>query len=71
LGQLISISVKGARDKIPNVRFVASITLEHIAKYADSTVVATQVRPCLAEMVNDTDGDVKYYSSVALETLAG
>lgn len=28
-------------------------------------------RPCLAELVNDSDADVKYYSSVALDAVQG
>jgi serine/threonine-protein phosphatase 2A regulatory subunit A len=44
LAAMVALAVRGAHDKIPNVKFVASITLEQLCKHADSTVVATQVR---------------------------
>lgn len=28
-------------------------------------------RPCLTELVNDSDMDVKYYSSIALDAVQG
>ncbi len=44
LSVMVALAVRGARDKIPNVKFVASITLEQLCKYADSSIVAAQVR---------------------------
>ncbi|DAZ97933.1 TPA: hypothetical protein N0F65_006358 [Lagenidium giganteum] len=69
LSSMITLSMRGAKDKIPNVRFVASLTLEKLCKYADASVVSGQVRPCLQELVNDSDADVKYYASNALEVI--
>ncbi|KAL3672437.1 hypothetical protein V7S43_003119 [Phytophthora oleae] len=68
---MMTLAIRGAHDKIPNVRFVASMTLEQLCKFADASVVAAQVRPCLTEMVNDSDMDVKYYSSIALDAVQG
>lgn len=44
LGAMLALAVRGARDKIPNVRFVASMTLEQLCKYSDAALVASQVR---------------------------
>ncbi|KAF1332530.1 Serine/threonine-protein phosphatase, partial [Globisporangium splendens] len=71
LAVMLALAVRGARDKIPNVRFVASMTLEQLCKYTDASTVSTQVRPCLSELVNDTDADVKYYSSLAMDAVQG
>jgi serine/threonine-protein phosphatase 2A regulatory subunit A len=71
LTTMLALAVRGARDKIPNVRFVASMTLEQLCKYSDASIVSTQVRPCLSELVNDTDADVKYYSSLAMDAVQG
>ncbi|TDH70986.1 hypothetical protein CCR75_001139 [Bremia lactucae] len=71
LAHLMTLAIRGAHDKIPNVRFVASMTLEQLCKLADASVVASQVRPCLTEMVNDSDMDVKFYSSIALDAVQG
>lgn len=71
MAQMMTLAIRGAHDKIPNVRFVASMTLEKLCKFADASVVAAQVRPCLTELVSDSDMDVKYYSSIALEAVQG
>ncbi|CAH0482275.1 unnamed protein product [Peronospora belbahrii] len=71
LTAMTTLAIRGAHDKIPNVRFVASMTLEQLCKLADASVVAAQVRPCLTELVNDSDMDVKYYSSIALDAVQG
>ncbi|RLN14378.1 hypothetical protein BBJ28_00022721, partial [Nothophytophthora sp. Chile5] len=71
LALMMTLAIRGAHDKIPNVRFVASMTLEQLCKFADASIIAAQVRPCLSELVSDADTDVKYYSSVALETVQG
>ncbi|KAL4137832.1 hypothetical protein PRIC2_001342 [Phytophthora ramorum] len=68
---MMTLAIRGAHDKIPNVRFVASMTLKQLCKFADASVVATQVRPCLTELVSDSDMDVKYYSSIALDAVQG
>ncbi|KAE8889999.1 Protein phosphatase 2A scaffold subunit [Phytophthora fragariae] len=68
---MTTLAIRGAHDKIPNVRFVASMTLEQLCKFADASVVSAQVRPCLTELVNDSDMDVKYYSSIALDAVQG
>lgn len=44
LTTMLALAVRGARDKIPNVRFVASMTLEQLCKYSDASIVSTQVR---------------------------
>lgn len=41
---MTTLAIRGAHDKIPNVRFVASMTLEQLCKFADASVVAAQVR---------------------------
>lgn len=44
LGTMLNLAIRGTRDKIPNVRFVASMTLEQLCKFAEASVVAAQVR---------------------------
>jgi len=44
LSTMLSLAIRGTRDKIPNVRFVASMTLEQLCKFAEASVVAAQVR---------------------------
>ncbi|KAI9915349.1 hypothetical protein PsorP6_008101 [Peronosclerospora sorghi] len=44
LSLMTTLAIRGAHDKIPNVRFVASMTLEQLCRIVDAFVVATQVR---------------------------
>ena len=57
LSLMTTLAIRGAHDKIPNVRFVASMSLERLCKFADASVVAAQVRyvqqQCLAHFVFD------------------
>lgn len=67
LAEMVTLALRGARDPIPNVRFSAAQTLLTMVPLADQATVASQIRPCLQEMQQDADGDVKYFSMLALE----
>ncbi|RHY31207.1 hypothetical protein DYB32_003678 [Aphanomyces invadans] len=69
LTALTELSVKGASDKIPNVRFTVSTTLEVLGKSTTNSTVLDQVRSSLTALQADSDPDVKYFASVALETV--
>ncbi|KAI9895803.1 hypothetical protein PsorP6_019057 [Peronosclerospora sorghi] len=42
---MTTLAIRGAHDKIPKVRFVASMNLEQLCKIVDASVVATQTMP--------------------------
>jgi len=44
IGEMIALTVRGSRDKIPNVRFTVSSTLEVLCKYTDGAVLTGQIR---------------------------
>ncbi|KAF0698479.1 Aste57867_10902 [Aphanomyces stellatus] len=69
LSEMTSLSVKGAADKIPNVRFTVSNTLEVLGKCTANAGVLGQIRTCLTTLQADSDPDVKFYASVALDSV--
>jgi serine/threonine-protein phosphatase 2A regulatory subunit A len=64
---LLPLLLRATRDDVPNVRFVASQTLQDSVGVYDKSRVANEVRPALSALRNDPDADVKYFASVALE----
>ena len=44
LTEMTQLAVRAARDKIPNVRVIASRTLEDLSKHAGQAIVGSQVR---------------------------
>ncbi|OQR91884.1 serine/threonine-protein phosphatase 2A 65 kDa regulatory subunit A [Achlya hypogyna] len=70
IGEMTSLSIRGANDKIPNVRFTVTNTLEVLGKHTDNPALTGQIQSCLAHLQTDSDPDVKYFATVALESVA-
>lgn len=67
--QLAPYAVRGTSDPVPNVRFTAVLTLQKLASVMDHSAVESDVKPCLARCAQDSDKDVKFFASSALEAL--
>jgi len=68
--EVVNILVKACHDSTPNVRFTGAKALALVSGHADDVAVQTQIRPCLTELMQtDTDKDVKFFASQALETV--
>jgi len=64
-----------AADPIPNIRFNVAKSLESVAgtlkQLQLAPLLTTRIRPTLARLsTEDTDGDVRYFASKALQALA-
>jgi serine/threonine-protein phosphatase 2A regulatory subunit A len=53
-------------DPVPNIRFNVAKTLKNLAPKLESGIVGQQIKPALATLKADVDGDVKYYAGDAL-----
>ncbi len=51
---------------MPNVRFNVAKNLERIAPLVDATVIDSTIKPCLQELGEDADTDVRFYARQAL-----
>jgi len=64
----IPLVLKATKDTVPNVRFMACKAIEVIISNYDMNpaLVATQIKPALTELLQDTDMDVQYHCQVSL-----
>uniref|UniRef100_A0A1I8HZQ6 TOG domain-containing protein n=1 Tax=Macrostomum lignano TaxID=282301 RepID=A0A1I8HZQ6_9PLAT len=65
LPQLMKLSA----DKVPNVRMALVKALIRLAKHLDASVVKKDVSGPLAELIKDSDADVRFYADEALACL--
>lgn len=63
---LLPTALALAGDAVPNIRFNVAKVLQSMASRLEPSVVASQVKPCLHRLCDDSDGDVKYYATKAL-----
>ncbi len=66
---IVPVLVKAMKDPIPNVRFCSAKIIRQYNNHFDGGVLSSQMVPALKEMVQDTDKDVQYYATVALNSL--
>ena len=60
--------LRGLKDPVANVRFVAAQVAEEIVDFCPPSIADTLVKPALAQVAaNDSDSDVRYFANKALE----
>jgi serine/threonine-protein phosphatase 2A regulatory subunit A len=64
---MLPVVVGCSRDRVPNVKFNVAKMLERIAPLVDSNVISSTVKPCLTELAEDADADVRFYARQALQ----
>jgi len=64
---MLPLVLRMIKDHVPNIRFNAAKTLHGLVPLLDTTVVQGQIKPALSQLYEDTDRDVKYYASLALQ----
>lgn len=70
MNQIVSIMLKGLKDRVPNVRLIAArgIGLVTISGQCDNATMSTQVVPALTDCISgEPDLDCKYQCQLALE----
>jgi len=64
---MLPLVIRMAQDPVPNIRFNVSKTLHGLIPLLDANVVQTRVKPTLSKLFDDSDRDVKFYASQALQ----
>lgn len=64
---MMAILVSATQDRIPNVRFSAANVLASVSKCVPDNYVQEKIRPSLMELATDSDEDVKYFATKALQ----
>ena len=52
--------------QVPNIRFNVAKMLQRLLSLVEPHVAEQQIKPCLQQLMEDSDMDVKYYAKVAL-----
>jgi len=63
----LPLVIRLAQDPVPNIRFNVAKTIHTLVPLLDGGVVQQKVKPCLSKLFDDTDRDVKFYASQALQ----
>ena len=53
---------------MPNIRFNVAKMLERLVPLVDASVVERTIKPCLLELHEDVDVDVRFYALQALNS---
>ena len=64
---MLPLVIRMAQDPVPNIRFNVAKTLHGLIPLLDTNVVQTRVKPALSKLFDDTDRDVKFFASQALQ----
>jgi serine/threonine-protein phosphatase 2A regulatory subunit A len=73
MNQIVTIMLKGLKDRVPNVRLIAARGLGYVTMsgQCDEAVMSSQVVPALSETIaTEGDLDCKYQCQLALESKA-
>jgi serine/threonine-protein phosphatase 2A regulatory subunit A len=65
--QLVPAIVHSAQnDRIPNVRFNSAKVLQNLVPSTDKSLLNKVIKPCLMQLKDDDDSDVRYFAIKAL-----
>jgi hypothetical protein len=62
---ILPVVIKGCKDVVPNVRFTSCASLNQLMQWqkVDPQMVTSTVMPCLQELMQDSDADIRYVLS--------
>lgn len=64
---VVPLLVKALKDPIPNVRFTSAKVIHKQKQHIDASVFNSQIQNSLKELLQDSDKDVVYFATVALQ----
>jgi serine/threonine-protein phosphatase 2A regulatory subunit A len=63
---MLPVVIRCSSDRVPNVKFNVAKMLERIVPLVDQSVINHTVKPCLTDLAEDPDVDVRFYARQAL-----
>ena len=57
------LPVSAAKDKVPNVKNNVAKMLQRVMPLLDRAIIDRTIKPCLAELCDDTGMDVRFYAT--------
>ncbi|MED6131988.1 hypothetical protein PIB30_015139 [Stylosanthes scabra] len=67
--KLLPVVITASKDRVPNIKFNVAKVLQAIFPIVDQSVVEKTIRPCLVELSEDPDVDVRFFSNQALKSI--
>ncbi|CAI5500728.1 unnamed protein product [Closterium sp. Naga37s-1] len=64
---MLPVILNAAKDRVPNIRFNVAKMLQSFIPIVEPSVVEQTIRPCLLELNEDPDPDVRYFANQALQ----
>lgn len=69
VGQMLPVLVGAAKDKVPNVKFNVAKMLQKVAPLLDKPTIDRVIKPCLTDLSDDGDMDVRFFARQAISEL--
>ncbi|KAM0046117.1 putative armadillo-like helical protein [Helianthus debilis subsp. tardiflorus] len=66
---LAPVVVTASKDRVPIIKFNVAKVLQSLVPIVDHSVVEKSIKPCLVELAEDPDVDVRYFANQALESI--
>ncbi|MBA0831055.1 hypothetical protein Goarm_015545 [Gossypium armourianum] len=66
--KLLPVVINASKDRVPNIKFNVAKVLQSLIPLVDQSVVEKTIRPCLVELSEDPDVDVRFFATQALES---
>ncbi|KAK1257299.1 hypothetical protein QJS04_geneDACA024262 [Acorus gramineus] len=65
--KLLPVVITASKDRVPNIKFNVAKVLQALIPIVNQSVVEQTIRPCLVELSEDPDVDVRYFANQALQ----
>nr|CAD1822979.1 unnamed protein product [Ananas comosus var. bracteatus] len=65
--KLLPVAIASSKDRVPNIKFNVAKVLQSLIPILDHTVVDNTIKPCLLELNEDPDVDVRFFAGQALQ----
>ncbi|KAE8716074.1 hypothetical protein F3Y22_tig00110156pilonHSYRG00326 [Hibiscus syriacus] len=67
--KLLPVVVNASKDRVANIKFNVAKVLQSFVPIVDQSVVEATIRPCLVELSEDPDMDVRYFATQGLQSI--
>ncbi|KAJ8445358.1 hypothetical protein Cgig2_010716 [Carnegiea gigantea] len=67
--KLLPVVITASKDRVPNIKFNVAKVLQSLVPIVDHSVVEKTIRPCLLELNEDPDVDVRFFANQALQSI--
>ncbi|KDO70022.1 hypothetical protein CISIN_1g0068981mg, partial [Citrus sinensis] len=67
--RLLPVVINASKDRVPNIKFNVAKVLQSLIPIVDQSMVEKTIRPCLVELTEDPDVDVRFFATQAIQSI--